>query len=223
MTGHLTDDQLHDLCDDRLPESLAAAIRAHASACAPCGERLRRLEALFATAAQAPRRIAPPEDLWPGIRERITTGPESVVAPADRRVPWWTRPGPALAAAAMLVIVSAAVTAWLLAPDPTPPAPRFVGTTPALSADTPADVGLLITNYEGLAQRLAVEFERVRHRLPPEAGKAVEANLAVIDSALVEIRGVLEDEPANAALLELLASTYRQKVSVLEHATESIS
>jgi hypothetical protein len=123
----------------------------------------------------------------------------------------------------VLVLASAAATAWYLAPEPEPPTPAFAGEASVLPVGAPPEVSLLVTNYEGLSQRLYAEFERVRHRLPPGTTATVAANLAVIDSALAEIRVVLESEPDNAVLIELLASTYRQKVSVLEHATESVS
>jgi len=126
----------------------------------------------------------------------------------------------AIAAAALLILLSAAATAWILAPASTPAISAGTVTVPT---NAPANVGILIADYEGLSERLLAEFTRLRHRLPPDAVAAVEDNLEVIDEALAEIWLVLEDEPNNEALLRVLTATYRQKVSVLEHATESVS
>ncbi len=82
---------------------------------------------------------------------------------------------------------------------------------------------MLITDYEGMTQRLAEEFASKRGLLPREAVVTVEENLRIIDEALGELREVLLSDPDNETVLELLATAYRQKVSVLEHATESIS
>ncbi|HSM15518.1 MAG TPA: hypothetical protein VK845_00800, partial [Gemmatimonadales bacterium] len=65
--------------------------------------------------------------------------------------------------------------------------------------------------------------ENRRAALPPEAVAQVEQNLRVIDMAIREIVTVLQAEPDNDVLLELLDTSYRQKVAVLEHATESVS
>ena len=54
MSDHLTDTQVHDLCDEALPESESLALRQHLDGCASCRDRMVRLEALLAAAATAP-------------------------------------------------------------------------------------------------------------------------------------------------------------------------
>ncbi len=222
MSEHLTDAQLHDLCDEALPESESLALHQHLDGCASCHDRVMRLEALLAAAAKAPTKIPPPEDLWPSLRDRLESGKVDAITEGPPARPWWGNSGVALGVAAVLVLVTATVTAILVTPEP-----RVVpgaATGPLVApANVPAEVSMLITDYEGLTSGLAREFARLRHRLPPEAVATVEVNLQVIDAALAEIQGVIAREPHNAALLELLATIYRQKVSVLEHATESIS
>lgn len=227
MSEHLTDSQLHDLCDEALPKSVIQAMRQHLDGCANCRDRVVRLEALLAAAATAPTEIPPPEDLWPSLRGRIESGKMAAIigepsGPTPTR-PWWTTTGAALTTAALLVLVTATVTAVLVAPEPQAADPGAESGLLVAPANAPAELSMLITNYEGLTNRLAREFARIRQRLPPDAVATVEVNLQVIDAALAEIQGVIAQEPHNAALLELLATIYRQKVSVLEHATESIS
>lgn len=227
MSEHLTDSQLHDLCDEALPKSVSQAMRQHLDGCANCRDRVVRLEALLAAAATAPTEIPPLEDLWPSLRGRIESGKMAAIigepsGPTPTR-PWWTTTGAALTTAALLVLVTATVTAVLVAPEPQAADPGAESGLLVAPANAPAELSMLITNYEGLTNRLAREFARIRQRLPPDAVATVEVNLQVIDAALAEIQGVIAQEPHNAALLELLATIYRQKVSVLEHATESIS
>ncbi len=227
MSEHLADNQLHDLCDEALPESESQALRQHLDGCARCRDRVVRLEALLAAAATAPTEIPPPEDLWPSLRGRIESGKVAAITgqpsgPEPTR-PWWTTTGVALTTAALLVLVTATVTAVLVTREPQVVVPVAESGLLVAPANAPVELSMLIANYEGLTNRLAREFARLRHRLPPDAVATVEVNLHVIDAALTEIHGVIAQEPHNAALLELLATIYRQKVSVLEHATESIS
>jgi anti-sigma factor RsiW len=219
MSKHLTDTQLHDLCDEALTESECRALRQHLDGCARCRDRVVRLESLLASAAAAPTKIPPPEDLWPSLRDRIETAKVAAITEEPPAQPWWAKTGVALGAAAVLVLVTATVTAVLVTPEPRGAVPE-AATVPVARW---AEVSLLIADYQGLTNSLAREFARQRDRLPPEAVATVEVNLRVIDAALAEIGGVIAQEPHNATLLELLATIYRQKVSVLEHATESIS
>jgi anti-sigma factor RsiW len=227
MSKHLTETQLHDLCDDALPASKGQTLRRHLDGCGTCRDRMAHLEALLAAAAAEPTKIPPPEDLWSSIRARIESGKIAAIAggpsgPAPTQ-PWWASTGAALGTAAVLVLVTATITAILLSPEPQVVAPGTSSGPIVAPVNAPVQVSMLIANYEGLTNRLAQEFARLRHRLPPEAVASVEGNLRVVDEALAEIQEVLDQEPDNAALLQLLATTYRQKVSVLEHATESIS
>lgn len=227
MSEHLTEIQIHDLCDEAVSTTEEPTLRKHLEGCATCSDRVASLKALLAAAAAEPSEIPPPEDLWPSIRGRIESGKISAIAggppgPGLTR-PWWTSTGAALGAAAILVLVTATITAILMSPEPQVEAAGTARGPIVAPANAPGEVSILIANYEGLTNQLAQEFARLRHRLPPEAVAAVEGNLRVVDEALAEIQVVLGQEPDNATLLQLLATTYRQKVSVLEHATESIS
>jgi anti-sigma factor RsiW len=227
MSEHLTENQLHDLCDEALPATESQALRKHLANCSSCRDRVVRLEELLATAAAVPTELPPPEDLWPSLKDRIEftkiaaipEGPPGLASPR----PWWTTTSVALGIAAVLVLITATVTAILVAPQPQVRPPGGESETIVAPANAPVRVRMVIADYEGLTDRLAREFARLRHRLPPETIASVESNLRIIDEALAEIQDVLSQEPDNAALLQLLETTYRQKVSVLEHATESIS
>jgi hypothetical protein len=67
-----------------------------------------------------------------------------------------------------------------------------------------------------LREQLAV----MHGELSPATIQAVEQSLSTIDVAIAEAREALLRDPANAALPELLASNYRQKIDLLRRATQ---
>ncbi len=237
MNTHLTDDALHRYVDGELDPATSEACARHFTTCEACAERLATLEDLLSRVESMPAGITPPEDLWPGLQRHIESSkvvaldapspspsppPPPVRAVSPRR-PWWTRPGPAVAAAATLILATASATAWLLTHDGRGVQSSAAAIYASLPENTPPQVAMLITDYEGMTQRLAEQFASKRGLLPPAAVVVVEENLRVIDEALGELREVLLNDPENETVLELLATAYRQKVAVLEHATESIS
>ncbi len=224
MTPHLRDEELHDLVDGVLPEAGRQTVDAHIASCLECSERVERLRRLLAMAREAPRGVAPPDDWWPAIRSTINQRkivPLGAVPNQPSR-PWWTRPWALAAAAMLLVAVSAAVTAIVLRPPPQVPIARASDSGFSVPSVSPR-LATMTANYEGLTRQLLIDFDSRRAALPPAAVAQVEQNLRVIDIAISEIVTVLQAEPDNDVLLELLDTSYRQKVAVLEHATESVS
>ena len=69
---------------------------------------------------------------------------------------------------------------------------------------------------EKAAAALLARLQERKGSLSPENLKAVEANLAVIDGALNEVRAALEEDPANPGLVRMLASTHQKKIDVLQ-------
>ena len=224
MTDHLLDEGLQDLVDGLLSESQRPEVEQHLAECAECRERLEQLRNLLAQASAAPRAITPPEDWWPAIRETIDRRKVVSLGPGGHGAsrPWWTRPAGLAVAAILLVAATATVTAVLLPPSPPGLDPIAVDSRVTPDLGTPR-LAAIVANYEGLSLQLLADFETQRTALPPEAVAQVEQNLQVIDAAIREIIGVLETEPENETLLELLTASYRQKVAVLEHATEAVS
>ena len=225
MNTHLTDADVHRYADGELDATTRETHTDHLATCSACANRLAKLEGLLEQAERMPVGIAPPEDLWPDLRRRIED--EKLVAlttpTAPPSPPWWTRPWSAAVAAAMLVLATAGATAWLLAPDGGEIQPGVGTIQISLPENTPPQVAILITDYERMTHLLAEEFASKRDLLPPDAAQTVDDNLRIIDEALAELRQVLLSQPENKTVFELLTTAYRQKVSVLEHATESVS
>ncbi len=223
MTNHPRIEDLSDFADGLPADPQRIAIEAHLADCAICRDRVARLHRVLAEARALPGEIAPPEDWWPTIRAAID---ERKVIPLGGTAgqpaqPWWIRPRVLVAAAMLLVVASAGTTAVLMRSGTSAEGPGAV----ASSSTRPASPRLaaITANYEGLTRQLLADFERHRSALPPEAVAQVEQNLQIIDSAIREIVDVLESEPNNDVLLELLNTSYRQKLAVLEHAAESVS
>jgi hypothetical protein len=225
VNTHLTAADVHRYADGELDATTRQTHADHLATCSACAKRVTTLEGLLEQAKQMPAGIAPPDDLWPDLRRRIEAQKSVAlnVSPGPQHGPWWTRPWPAVAAAAILILATASATAWLLAPDSGRVQPAIGAIQISLPENTPPQVAMLIADYEAMTQRLAEDFASKRDLLPADAAQTVDQNLQIIDAALAELRQVLQSEPENETILELLTTAYRQKVSVLEHAAESVS
>jgi hypothetical protein len=153
-----------------------------------------------------PRSVEPGRDLWPAIEARL----EPRDLRAGRRWLW-----PA-AAAALLVVGSSLITATLLRDDEPlvaqrPPAAAQVGY--ANAAFGPGQT--LDPAYETARQDLARTLSARIDRLPPDARRQVEKNLAEIRRASAEINAALELSPGDPLLEELLLNAYQDELAVL--------
>lgn len=200
MTCEEVRERLDDWVARSLDERDGAAVAAHVAGCDACREEARALEGLLATAAELPREIRPPRDLWAGIDARLGEGPAAGVA---RRagLPAW-----ALAAAAIaLVVVTAGVTSFLTRNDET------VVLEPRGGDD---EARFLAASQELLAGLEAQD-------LAPETMEIVRRNLDVIDAAIAELQAALERDPGNGELTRMLLATYQRKIELLEQAARS--
>lgn len=77
--------------------------------------------------------------------------------------------------------------------------------------------------YDRAVADLQDVFQRNRSRLDPKTVQQVEANLAVIDVAIVQARRALEADPANAYLNGHLADQLKRKVRVLQQTADAVT
>jgi hypothetical protein len=75
-------------------------------------------------------------------------------------------------------------------------------------------------NYVATVDELRRTLDAQRSALAPTTVRIVERSLATIDTAIAEARAALESDPANQALLEVLAASYERKVELLQRATK---
>jgi Putative zinc-finger len=203
-------ERLDDLVDGELSPTESEAAEAHLSGCEACREEARRLRALVAEAAALPRHVRPARDLWPGIAERIGAG---------RGLRRWLHGAPiprglALAAAAAgLVAATGAVTAYLTRPDSRPDTAALQAQL--ASGGTDADLAQAEADYFEATERLLAVVAQRRDAIPADAVKEMEDNIRTIDTALDQLRAGLRENPGNAQLTHLLASTHQKKLDLL--------
>ena len=212
MTCAETRDRLDDYVDGALGGAEVHDVELHLAACAECAGEVSRLRALLAGAAALPPEMSPPRDLWPGIAERIAASRPRPAAPSVRR-PWSMSPAFLAAAAAVLVALGALARVW-----PTATRAPETGTGVAQEAAWTTDPSLLAAEreYARATAQLMAALEARKASLPPATMAAVENDLVTIDAALRQVRDALRQDPGNAQLSHMLASTHQKKVDVLQ-------
>ena len=182
----------------------------------PFGPRNRETDPLLARAAELPKDIAPPRDLWPAIAARLTSTPQR----AESRAFGW----PAALAAGFLVASVSALLTWGLMREPDP----AVATNPATSgtstvaAITPVQYGpnsALGAKELATRDELLVQFRQRLDGLSPQTREAVVKNLAIIQRAADEIDAALAQDPASGLLNELLIGAYKQELQLYSRRT----
>ncbi len=201
--------RLDEWVEGALGEREKEAVAAHLAGCDDCRAEARALEALLAAAADLPREIRPPRELWAGIDARLSDEPSPMVVPlAARRgprragLPAWAM----VAAALALVVVTAAVTSVLT---------RDHGGAVALNPGRGEEEARFLAASQELLSGLEAQD------LSPETIAIVRRNLEVIDAAIVELQTALERDPGNGELTRMLLATYQRKIDLLEQAARS--
>jgi len=176
----------------------------------PFGPRNPPDDPLLAKAAELPREIVPPRDLWPAIAARIA---EAGSAPAKPAFRW-----PLALAAALLVASVSALLTWSLARDPQPAGPAVIAQAPPAGADiVPVRYGPNSgVSAAEIAARDALlgQFREAFATLRPETRDAIQKNLAVMQAAADEIDAALAKDPASGMLQGMLAGTYKQELNL---------
>ena len=191
-------------------------------------ESLRDLQA---RTAKLPREIEPPADAWARIKAEMDRtrdiGPN---VRANRVVALWQRPAFLAAAALLLVAGSSAITAVSLSrrntagPLETASQGAEATNNPVASRNgTPASLAeftVVENDYISTANRLSAILESGETQLSPETIAKLRESLRVIDAAILEARRALASDPANKQLIEMLSTSYSQKVDLLRRTTE---
>ena len=221
MSDHLSWETVNDLVDGVLPPSAVATAESHARDCASCATALAELRATLSVTRDLPVSLTPPDDLWNDVRSTIEAGKVAHLplgrAPAQARGIWMT-PGKLAAAAIVLVAATASLTGVVMKSSPSAPvvaqAPSFT-----TAASWQASERVFLVSVLELREQL----EALHDHLSPGTLVKVEKALATIDLAIAEGREALLRDPSNAALSELMASNYRQKIELLRRVTQLAS
>lgn len=232
MNGHLDDAALNALLDDELAPAARAGAEAHIAACAACAAELAALRALALDLAGLPRGVAPARDLLSGIHARLdggavvplrpdttaTAGPHLPRGPLAQRTLGSAR-WVLAAAAAVLVVLSSALTALLMERRAVEPA--FIATD-ASALVPPVELDRVEARFVSATSELERVLDAQRASLSPETVRILEENLAIIDAALAEARTALRADPGNPVLSEILMATYEMKLDLLRRAATSV-
>ena len=222
MTDHLTWETLNDFVDGVLSPPATAAAEKHVRGCSACANALAELRATVAQVQTLPRVMTPPDGLWSDVRATIESRkvahlPSGTSVSQPRG--WWMTPGRLAAAAVVLIVATAALTGVAMNSRP-----------PATMADRGPSVAMVSVSWQASERvfqesvlQLRQQLEVLHDHLSPETVVKVERALATIDLAIAEGREALLRDPANAALSELLASNYRQKIELLRRMTQLAS
>jgi hypothetical protein len=180
-----------------------------------------------------PKSIEPPADAWANIRAAIESDRGAGIHSAPRhaaRVAFWQRPAFLAAAAMVLIAGSSAVTAIAIGRGATA-TPRVqanenlrrVTQDESGSSSGPVSLAqftLVESDYLRAVNDLSATLESERGSLSPETIAKLRESLKVIDAAILEARNALAADPANRTLIQMLSTSYDQKVDLLRRTTE---
>lgn len=174
--------------------------------------------------SELPREIAPPPEAWDAIKAQIDLDSASRGVSSIGRRALWQRPS-MLAAAAILLVAGASITTALLMNGRL----KTNGATAVAKSDTVSTSGAPATlaeftavenDYISTANRLSAVIESGQADLAPGTVAKLRESLRVIDEAILEARRALAADPANKALMEILSTSYSQKVDLLRRTAE---
>ena len=165
---------------------------------------------LMARAAKLATPVRPERDLWPEIEQAITT-------PVRRQPSVWNSVWAQAAAVVLLVGGSSGVT-YVAMKDGGDPTLPLIESQPLEFAPVSGSFGSQYTlgpDYQDARRLLATRVEDELENLAPETRAEVVANLEAIRKAIEDINLALAEEPDSILLQQLLLSTYREELSLM--------
>ncbi|PYO08660.1 MAG: hypothetical protein DMD30_07670 [Gemmatimonadetes bacterium] len=223
MTHEVIRHLLDDYVTGELMEDARGPVADHIAGCEICAAEVESLKAILARAADLPKSIDPPAEAWSNIRSAIERDKIAVATYAGISARFWRAPYTLAAAAVLLVILSSAGTALYMSSRNSDERSSRVAASSPTSAATPATLAAFTIEENTYLRNVAVLqdiLDQQEASLAPETVAQLKASLRTIDEAILEARNALARDPANKLLIEMLSSTYRQKVDLLRRTTE---
>jgi len=223
MTHEVIKHLLDDYVTGDLNEDARAPVEEHVATCAMCAEEVRSLKKVLERAADLPKSIDPPAEAWSNIRAAILREENAVKSVAlPHRQHFWNRRFALVAAAAAIVVavLSSSATAWYLSSRPTPEVASQgpVDSRRGLAAYTAFTIEE--NNYLRTVASLQAILDQQESVLAPETIAQLKSSLRTIDEAILEARSALARDPSNRLLIDMVSSSYKQKVDLLKRSTE---
>lgn len=166
---------------------------------------------LMAAASNLATGVKPERDLWPEIEQAIAQ-------PAAPRKTVWNTVWAQAAAVLLLVGGSSGLTYYTMSEQGDPVMPAVTGETlifQQVSGNFGGDYHLG-PDYQDARRDLQSQLAEEMVNLSPETQTAVETNLTAIRQAIEEINKALEAEPENVLLQNLLISTYKEELALMQ-------
>lgn len=182
-----------------------------------------KLNDLLAKVRTLPLAIDPPENAWAAIKAEIDKPAAIGETPLRRAVYVWQKPAFLVAAGFALIASSSLVTIAAMKERNAAATPAQVvrhSSTGGTGPGTFADFVSVENDYISSANQLSSVLESEQTTLSPQTVAKLKASLAIIDGAIVEARRALAADPANRALVEMLNTSYNQKIDLLKRTTE---
>jgi hypothetical protein len=133
---------------------------------------------------------------------------------------------PQLVAASLVMALLSAGAVWMAIRDGGPSLGPSAVTGPGGSgapitgvSETGGSGAQAFAEYEAAVADLERMLDEIADDIDPEARRAIDRNLAIIDQAIQQTRGALEADPEDVYLNTHLASTMKSKIDVLREAT----
>lgn len=158
---------------------------------------------LMEAAGQLATEISPERDLWSGIAEAIES-------PAPRR---WSPIFAQAAAVVLLVGASSAVT--YVTTKNSNPGTRISTPDMIFEQTSFGNRYNLGPGFQDARNGLVADLEAELQRLSPESKETIEANLGLINDAIVGMNEALTNDPENIILQERLLRMYREELTLL--------
>jgi hypothetical protein len=170
--------------------------------------------------AALPKEIAPPESAWNRISEQVQRDSRNAKArPVDH---FWQRPV-FLAAAGLALVAASSITTALVVNARNETAPRGAATVQVPIASSPATLAEFTArenDYIATVNALSETIESAHVELAPGTIEKLKESIRIIDDAIIEARRALTADPSNKALIEILSTSYDQKVDLLRRTAE---
>lgn len=207
---------LDERVDGRLPAALERRVREHLAGCETCRHEEVAIRRLLDAAAELPRSLEPPADLWPGIAPRLRARRFAAftLAGSGRRWRGWLLQA---VAAGVFMALGAVLSQLLIAPASEPGSPER-GEPGAVRtvATAPTEFEMIEAEFLRAKEDLWLTAYRGSRGLAPVTQKVVERNLRIIDEAIRELRGALETNPGDRQLENLLLAKHRKEIHLLQ-------
>jgi len=216
MNDHWTN-RLSEYIDGDLDNEERVALEAHLATCGSCYATLAELRQVVAR-AQSLTDAAPANDLWSGIRARLTPGrrPEITRVPSRR----FSFSMPQLLAASIALVLLSAGGVWvgLRSTAPTVTAIPSMASPPPEYQNASVWTGRARTTTDAAVSELEEALARNQGQLDTATVRVLRQNLAVIDRAIGQAQRALKRDPGSSYLNLHLANTMRQKIELLRRA-----